>query len=161
MRSRATREACGSIIGAFGSDSKGATPLVARTFAAMRLPVERSTVAPDGSDVRVLLALAGGSLAHFELAPRATSIAVAHRTVEEIWFVVGGRGEVWRKLGDREELLPVDPGICLTIPRGTHFQFRAFGPEPLAAIAITLPPWPGMDEAVEVAGKWPATVARP
>jgi hypothetical protein len=47
--------------------------------------------APDGSDVRPLLALPGGSMAHFELAAGKTSIAVAHRTVEEIWFVIGGR----------------------------------------------------------------------
>ena len=49
--------------------------------------------APDGTAVRLLLSLAGGSMAHFELPAGAVSHAVTHRTVEEIWFVVGGRGQ--------------------------------------------------------------------
>ena len=81
-----------------------------------------------------------------------------HRTVEEIWFFVHGRGEIWRKLNGREEIVSVDPGVCITIPLGTHFQFRSFGYEPLAAIGVTMPPWPGKGEAFEVQGKWPPTV---
>ena len=114
--------------------------------------------APDGSDVRPLVSLAGGSLAHFELAPGKTSIAVAHRSVEEIWFVIGGRGEMWRKAEEREEIAALAAGVSLTIPAGTAFQFRAFGAEPLTMVAITMPPWPGEGEAYEVAGRWPASV---
>ena len=128
-------------------------------FTTKRLPVDRDAVAPDGSDVRVLLDLAGrGGMAHFELAPGQVSRATAHKTVEEIWFFLGGRGEMWRKQGDREEVVAVDTGLCLTIPIGTHFQFRSFGYEPLAAIGATMPPWPGPDEAIHVDGKWAATV---
>jgi mannose-6-phosphate isomerase-like protein (cupin superfamily) len=123
-------------------------------FCTKPLPTARDTIAPDGFDVRVLLELAGGGMAHFELAPGAVSAAVAHRTVEEIWFFLGGRGEMWRKQGDREEPVQVGPGICVTIPLGTHFQVRSFGPEPLAAIGVTMPPWPGEDEAYRVEGKW-------
>jgi mannose-6-phosphate isomerase-like protein (cupin superfamily) len=126
-----------------------------------RLPATPDVVAPDGSDVRILLGLAGGGLAHFELAAGETSIAVVHRTVEEIWFFVGGRGEMWRAHGEREEVVEVEPGIALTIPLGTRFQFRATGPEPLAAIGVTMPPWPGEDEAVTVDGRWAPTVAGP
>ena len=53
-------------------------------FATMTLPEHPTVVAPDGSDVRVLLGLAGGGLAHFQLAAGATSRAVRHQTVEEI-----------------------------------------------------------------------------
>jgi mannose-6-phosphate isomerase-like protein (cupin superfamily) len=128
-------------------------------FSTKRLPVGRDTVALDRSDVRILLGLAGGGMAHFELAPEATSVAVAHRTVEEIWYFLSGRGEMWRKQGEREEIVPVDPGVCITIPLGTHFQFRAFDQEPLAALGVTMPPWPGPDEAYPVKGKW--TLAAP
>ena len=38
-------------------------------FHTKRLPTAPDVVAPDGSDVRILLALNGGSMAHFELAP--------------------------------------------------------------------------------------------
>ena len=129
-------------------------------FSTKCLPDIPDAIAPDGSDVRVLLALAGGGMAHFELAPGETSTAVAHRTVEEIWFFLGGRGEMWRKQDQIEELVPVHSSICITIPVGTHFQFRAFGHEPLAAIGVTIPPWPGECEAYVVKGKWEATVPR-
>ena len=122
-----------------------------------RLPVKRDVIAPDGSDVRILLGLKRGGMAHFELAPGRTSVDVAHHTVEEIWCFVRGRGEMWRKLGDQEEVVPVDPGVCITIPVGAHFQFRSFGYEPLAALAVTMPPWPGDREAYFVEGKWEPT----
>lgn len=127
-------------------------------FSTKSLPITPDVVAPDGSDVRILLGLAGGGMAHFELADGATSIAVAHRTVEEIWFFLTGRGEMWRKQGDREDIVPVEPGVCLTIPLGTHFQFRSLGNEPLAAVGVTMPLWPGDGEAYRVEGKWTPTV---
>ena len=127
-------------------------------FSTKRLPVARDEVAPDGSDVRILLRLEGGGMAYFELPPGQTSTAITHRTVEEIWFFLTGRGEMWRKQNDREEVVPVEPGVCLTIPLGTHFQIRSFGYGPLAAVGITMPPWPGEGEAFEVKGKWEPTV---
>ncbi len=127
-------------------------------FSTKRLPVARDDVAPDGSDVRILLGLKCGGMAHFELPPGQTSTAVAHRTVEEIWFFLTGRGEMWRKQNDQEEAVPVEPGVCLTIPLGAQFQFRSFGYESLAAVGVTMPPWPGEGEAYEVKGKWEPTV---
>jgi len=130
------------------------------TFNTKPLPLAPDATAPDGSDVRVLLSLAGGSLAHFELAAGQTSVAVAHRTVEEIWYFLDGQGEMWRKSGDRQETVTVEAGVSLTIPLGTHFQFRSTGKQPLRAIGITMPPWPGDHEAFEVEGLWPPTVRR-
>jgi mannose-6-phosphate isomerase-like protein (cupin superfamily) len=127
-------------------------------FETRRLPATPDAIAPDGSDVRILLGLRGGGMAHFELAPGETSIAVEHRTVEEIWFFLSGRGEMWRKSDAREEIVPVEADVCITIPLGTHFQFRSLGPEPLAALGVTMPPWPGEDEAYEVTGRWPPSV---
>jgi mannose-6-phosphate isomerase-like protein (cupin superfamily) len=129
-------------------------------FATKRLPVQPDAVAPDGSDVRLLLDLSAGSLAHFELAPDSTSIAVAHRTVEEIWYFVSGHGEMWRKLNEHEEIVTVDAGVSVTLPVGTHFQFRSFGDQSLTALGITMPPWPGDGEAYEVSGKWTPTLRR-
>ena len=127
-------------------------------FLTKRLPANRDAVAPDGSDVRILLGLDRGGMAHFELAPGSTSAAVAHHTVEEIWYFLSGRGEMWRKLGTQEEVTPVDPGTCITIPVGTHFQFRSFSDEPLAALGATMPPWPGEGEAYPVEGIWRPTI---
>ena len=122
------------------------------------LPVERDAVAPDGSDVRILLGLKGGGMAHFRLPAGETSIAVTHRTVEEIWYFVEGRGEMWRKLNHSERIDQVEPGVCLTVPLGTHFQFRTTGPVSLGAVGVTMPPWPGEGEARIVEGKWKPTV---
>ena len=127
-------------------------------FDSKKLPALPDVSAPDGSDVRILLALAGGSMAHFELLPGQTTLAMTHRTVEEIWYVVGGRGEMWRRQGGREETVTLEPGLCLTIPLGTDFQFRTVGDEPLRAVAVTMPPWPGEDEAVPVDGPWLSTI---
>jgi mannose-6-phosphate isomerase-like protein (cupin superfamily) len=127
-------------------------------FATLPLHAAPLVKAPDGSDVRPLLSLAGGSLAHFELAAGKTSLAVAHHTVEEIWFVIGGQGEMWRKAGEREEITTLATDVSLTIPVATAFQFRSLGPEPLAIVAITMPPWPGEGEAYPVEGKWPPSV---
>lgn len=131
-------------------------------FASLPLPDEPTVTAPDGSDVRVLLGLAGGGLAHFELATGRTTRAVRHRTVEEIWYVTGGTGQMWRRQGTgpdaMEEITDLAPGLCLTIPVGTAFQFTSTGDEPLTVVAVTMPPWPGPDEAVLVNGRWPVDV---
>jgi len=126
-------------------------------FKTMRVPVARTTVAPDGSAVRVLLGLAGGGRAHVELPPGQTSTAVTHRTVE-VWLFLAGRGEMWRRHGAREEVVPVEAGVCLTILLGTHFQFRSFGSAALEAVGVTMPPWPGEGEAMPVPGPWQPTV---
>jgi mannose-6-phosphate isomerase-like protein (cupin superfamily) len=123
-------------------------------FETKRLPRDMTAMAPDGSEVRVLLGLRGGGMAHFQLSPGRTSAAVAHRTVEEIWYVLSGRGQMWRKQAGREETVDLEPGVCLTIPLGTHFQFRTSGTAPLTAVGVTMPPWPGPDEAMAVAGPW-------
>ena len=93
-------------------------------FSTTTLPADPTVTAPDGSDVRVLLRLSGGS------------------------------GQMWRRQGEREETVDLAPGTCLTIPVGTAFQFRAGDSEPLSAVAVTMPPWPGEDEAVFVGGRW-------
>ncbi|MEC9379427.1 MAG: hypothetical protein VX528_10700 [Candidatus Latescibacterota bacterium] len=90
-----------------------------RDFATKQMSTTPEHVAPDGSDVRELLSLQGGGLAHFELAAGQTSIAVAHQTVEEIWFFLGGRGQMWRRQVAREQIVDVYAGVSITIPQGT------------------------------------------
>jgi mannose-6-phosphate isomerase-like protein (cupin superfamily) len=115
-------------------------------------------IAPDGCEVRLLATTSRGSMAHFMLLPGQISKAVVHRTVEEVWYFLGGRGRMWRRLADQEKITPVRPGVSLAIPTGACFQLRNDGDEPLAAVAVTMPPWPGADEARFVDGPWPASV---
>ena len=124
------------------------------TFETMPLPPESGETAPDGSIVRTLVRTGRGSLAHCTLPPGSVTIPVAHHTIEEIWYFLEGHGQVWRRQGDRQEVVDVYPGISLTIPTGTNFQFRNTGPDELVFVILTMPPWPGAGEAYRVEGYW-------
>jgi mannose-6-phosphate isomerase-like protein (cupin superfamily) len=123
-------------------------------FATTELPSTPDAIAPDGSEVRLLCRVAGGSMAHFRLPPGACSKAVVHRTVEELWFVTAGEGELWRRGGGEEDIVALRAGVSVTIPVGTVFQFRAAVDSEIAIVGATIPPWPGDDEAVPAAGHW-------
>jgi mannose-6-phosphate isomerase-like protein (cupin superfamily) len=129
----------------------------AKPFETKSLGAAPDGTAPDGTAVRLLLTLDRGSLAHFELPAGAVSRAVTHRTVEEIWYVLSGRGDLWRRQDGRETIETLVPGTAVTIPLGTKFQFRAEAKEPLCFLAVTMPAWPGMDEATPVVGAWRST----
>jgi mannose-6-phosphate isomerase-like protein (cupin superfamily) len=130
----------------------------AMSFETKRVSAAPDVIAPDGSEVRVLCGAASGSMAVFSLPANAVARAVGHRTVAEIWYVMSGYGRMWRRLDARSEIVELGPGISLTIPPGTHFQFRCDGAETLNVLGVTMPPWPGEDEAYAVDGPWPATV---
>jgi len=110
--------------------------------------------APDGSTVRPLLSLRSGSMAQFELEPGGISLAVRHRSVGEIWLVVSGRGRMWRQQCEQHGIVDLIPGVCISIPAGTAFQFRCEGSEALRVAAVSMPPWPGDEEAELVPGIW-------
>jgi mannose-6-phosphate isomerase-like protein (cupin superfamily) len=119
------------------------------------LPARHDLLAPDGSQIRLLLEGGRGSMVHCTLPAGQTSLAVRHRSVEEFWHVLSGRGELWRKRGGEEALDALVAGLSVDIPLGTHFQFRTTGAEPLCILIVTMPPWPGSDEAERVPDHWP------
>ena len=125
-------------------------------FATLAAAQALTVTAPDGSRVQVLLSLQGSSMATFTLQPWQVSAAVTHRSVEELWYVVAGRGRMWRRDALHEAIVALEPGLCLSVPLGTAFQFRCDGDAPLVAVAVTMPPWPGEDEAVAAEGAWDA-----
>ena len=128
-------------------------------FDARRPAAAPDAIAPDGSEVRVLCATEGGSMALFTLLPGAVARAVAHRTVAEIWYVIAGRGRLWRQFAGRDEIVTLAASLSATIPTGARFQFRNDdGAAPLEILAVTMPPWPGEGEAAPVEGPWTATV---
>jgi len=96
-------------------------------------------------------------MAHYKLPPGQISLAITNRTVQEIWFILSGRGEMWRRQDTREEIVPLDYGVCVTIPKGTIFQFHCLGSEALEVLGITTPRWPGAEEAIVVDGNWEPT----
>jgi mannose-6-phosphate isomerase-like protein (cupin superfamily) len=105
-------------------------------------------LAPDGSEIRPLLSVAAASVVHCTLPAGAVTQAVRHRTVEEVWYVLSGEGELWREAGT----VALRPGVATTIPLPGAFQFRAGPSEPLVILIGTFPAWPGPQEAQAARG---------
>ena len=120
----------------------------------IRLGATPDHLAPDGSAIRSLLAVQGGSLAYCTLPAGAISKAVVHQTVEEIWYCLAGTGQLWRRNSVETQVTDLTPGTCVSIPVGTQFQFRTIGAEELHLLIATMPPWPGVHEALAVTGNW-------
>lgn len=131
---------------------KQTTPAV--QFETRKLAEKYNYLAPDGSEIRLLPSMGGGGLCHCTLGPGKISKAVRHKTVEEIWYVIEGKGQVWRKQGAKESVVDVAVGSSLTIPVGVHFQFRTKGKMALKILIATMPPWPGPKESIDVRKHW-------
>ncbi len=121
-----------------------------------RRSTNADVIAPDGSEIRLLLdqrhAAAGASMVEVALPAGQVSRPVYHRTVEEVWYIVEGAGKVWRCPPDIAEPslvqpVPVGVGDALVIPTGWMFQFSADEAAELRFLCVTMPPWPGDEEA--------------
>lgn len=129
-------------------------------FETRSLPGEPDAVAPDGSEIRLLSTeLRGGSMVHARVRPGGVTRAVHHRAVEEMWVCIAGCGRIWRRSAQgEEEVTDLAPGVSVSIPPATWFQFRCDGTEPLEIVIATVPPWPGNEEAVGCDGPWEPTL---
>lgn len=115
---------------------------------------EPDAITPDGSEVRLMGAVNAGTTSSFSLPAGASSAPIEHRTVEELWVVISSRGQIWRKQGEREEITGLETSMGPSIPLCAHFQFRAAPDVVIVAVGVTMPPWPGHDEAIPVEGPW-------
>lgn len=115
-------------------------------------------IAPDGSEIRLLSKVNTGGFCHCTLPSGKVSIAVKHKTVEEIWYFLSGKGEMWLKEVNQGKPFKVESGYSVNIPLGNSFQFRNTGKEPLCILITTIPNWPGEEEgkmeAIPVEGFW-------
>ncbi len=139
---------------------KGPKPPPLSAEAVRSLPAKYDYLAPDGSKIRLLADGELGGLAHCVLPAGTVSAPVHHRTVEELWYVLKGEGEIWRSRDEEDRTDTVTVGDSIRIPVGTSFQFRAANACDLKLLLATMPPWPGPQEAVPTEGKWTPTVKR-
>jgi mannose-6-phosphate isomerase-like protein (cupin superfamily) len=95
---------------------------------------------------------------HSTVPPRQTNKATVHSTVDEFWYVLEGRGEIWRDDGSESAVTLLVPGTAIDIPAGTAFQYRNPSDVELKFVCVTMPPWPGDSEATFVDGVWQPTV---
>jgi mannose-6-phosphate isomerase-like protein (cupin superfamily) len=122
-------------------------------FETVQMPV-RSEPAPDGSRIYPLIRTEQASVGIIELRPDQVTAPVRHRTIEEVWYVLEGVGQLWRELDGTDETVELSSGTCVTIPTGAAFQFRSDGDHPLRMLMLTIPPWPGAEEAIASCGHW-------
>jgi mannose-6-phosphate isomerase-like protein (cupin superfamily) len=106
---------------------------------------------------RHLLAGATGNMIHCTVPPAQVNRATVHATVSELWHVLSGQGEIWRRNAGGEEITELRPGVSIDIPAGTSFQYRCSGADALCFLCVTMPPWPGDAEATVIEGPWAPT----
>lgn len=117
---------------------------------------EYDHLSPAGAEVRLLLGTSLGAIAHCTLPFGKTSRAVQHQTVSEVWHVIGGMGEIWRKNNKGAEITALKPGVTIDIEVGTLFQYCSLDAGDLVFICMTTPPWPGANEAIHAKeSAWP------
>lgn len=122
------------------------------------IPNEYQHISPAGAEVRVLMSNDHGGIAHCTLKANNISKVVSHKTVSEFWHVLSGKGAIWRARENSESITPLEIGVTIDIPLGTHFQYRS-DKNDLIFICITMPPWPGPDEVSYVdKGAWEPSV---
>ena len=113
--------------------------------------------ATDRAEIRKLFATEKASVVHCTLPPKATSVATRLLKTDEVWYFVGGQGEIWLReeyeAEGREE--KVSPGTCLTIPMGVHFQYRNIGEDSLTFLCVTMPAFESNEADIsEVEAHW-------
>ena len=124
------------------------------------LPETPDARSPAGAEIRFLMEGATGNMIHSTVPPAQVNRATVHATVSEFWHVLSGTGRIWRRDATGEATTVLGPGVSIDIPVGTAFQYRCDGADPLTFVCVTMPPWPGPQEAYDVPGAW-LTQVRP
>jgi mannose-6-phosphate isomerase-like protein (cupin superfamily) len=122
-----------------------------------RFPVNPDALSPAGAEIRYLMEGATGNMIHSTVPPGQVNRATVHATVSEFWHVLSGEGQIWRRDRAHEETSVLETGVSIDIPVGTAFQYRCTGVDPLRFLCISMPPWPGDQEATVIDGPWKPT----
>lgn len=117
-------------------------------------PLTANDRSPAGAEVRYLIGGMTGDMIHSTVPPGQVNRAAIHATVSEFWFVLSGKGQIWRRDDNGEETVTLERGVTIDIPVGTAFQYRCDGSDPLHFICVTMPPWRGHHEATIIPGPW-------
>ena len=120
-------------------------------------PFSPDARSPAGAEIRYLIEAETGNMIHSTVPPGQVNRATVHVTVNEFWHVLSGEGQLWRRDLTREETTVLKKGITIDIPVGTAFQYRCTSDVPLQFLCISMPQWPGDEEASFVEGPWKPT----
>jgi mannose-6-phosphate isomerase-like protein (cupin superfamily) len=117
------------------------------------LKADPSYTSPGGaSEIRLLLQRPEGELTHARCPEhRSSQPATVEHTVE-MFFVMAGRGFLWRSLDDSEDVVELRPGRSALIPEVARFQYRS--ETDLVFMVATLPQWKPENWRVVEGGPW-------
>ena len=75
--------------------------------------------------------------------PDTVSIPVQRKDLEELYFVIAGKGEVWLKdiESEKEKVVVLKPGTIIQIPSTSVVQYRNTGKKNLILLVPTNPPY--------------------
>jgi mannose-6-phosphate isomerase-like protein (cupin superfamily) len=118
------------------------------------MPADAEARSPAGAEIRFLMHGETGDMIHSTVPAGQVNRATVHATVSEFWFVLSGKGRIWRRDDAGEETVVLEAGVSIDIPVGTAFQYRCDGHQPLTFICVTMPPWLGDSEATIIEGPW-------
>ena len=109
---------------------------------------------PAGAEIRYLMEGETGNMIHSTVLAGQVNRATVHATVSEFWHVLSGEGQIWRRDGAGEETTVLESGVSIDISVGTAFQYRCTGVDPLQFLCVSMPRWPGDQEATVIEGPW-------
>jgi mannose-6-phosphate isomerase-like protein (cupin superfamily) len=113
------------------------------------------SVSPDGgAEIRHILASQGGDLTHAVCHAGNTSGTHHLPELDEGYFVLSGRGEIWRATDEREAVTALRPGRWVAMPGGMRFQYRANAGSSLVFLVVVLPSWREELFHVVEGGRW-------
>jgi mannose-6-phosphate isomerase-like protein (cupin superfamily) len=133
-----------------------AAPTKAATSTEIKLvSTEKPFVSDDGSVIRTMPHMGQTESVHCLLPKGGVIQASRHKTVEQIWYVTSGEGEIWLKdLNGVESVIQLRKGTGLTVPLGFAFQFRNTGVIDLEIFIVNTTPWSGAGELIPVKNHW-------
>ena len=111
---------------------------------------------PAGAEIRYLIEGEAGGMIHSTVPAGQVNRAAVHATVERVLGCLTGQGQLWR--GDRtgEDDIAEGRGFHRHPSRDrTPVSLRRT--DPLLFLCITMPPWPGDQEATIIEGPWTPT----
>jgi mannose-6-phosphate isomerase-like protein (cupin superfamily) len=123
-----------------------------------RLSGKPDAMSPAGAEICFLMDGEGGNMIHSSVPPRQINKATVHKTVSEFLYILKGEGEIWRDNWEESSVTTLVPKTTIDIPVGTSFQYRNIGDSGLKFICISMPPWPGDEEATYIEGVWEQTI---
>lgn len=136
--------------------------LAETTFTTANLATTTSFLSDDGSEIRPMPSIQGVESVHCRLPKGGAIQASEHRTVSQIWYVISGKGELWLKShAKKETVLPLQPGVAVTVPLGYGFQFHNTGEQDLDIFIVNTTKWSGAGELIPIKNHWPLAAAKP